>query len=80
MKPANSKPKPHALETQMAYETMHDSLTKLPNRVLFFDLLSHALTQAALSNTHCAGGRVNLKEFKEVNEGLGRHKCDRILK
>jgi diguanylate cyclase (GGDEF)-like protein len=57
----------------------HDSLTHLPNRVLFLDRLENALAQ---SRRHPPGPSVlaiDLDGFKQVNDTYGHHAGDLVL-
>ncbi|MCP4411028.1 MAG: diguanylate cyclase, partial [Gammaproteobacteria bacterium] len=48
-----------------------DSLTKLPNRSLFLDRLSHALATSKRNNTQFALLFIDLDNFKTINDSLG---------
>src|SRR5216683_1094072 len=66
----------HTLEERLRHQALHDPLTGLPNRTLFFDRLD-----AALSNPD---GRVgicylDLDGFKAINDTLGHHTGDQLL-
>jgi diguanylate cyclase (GGDEF)-like protein len=61
-------------------EALHDALTALPNRALFRDRLHRALTSAARNNTTVAVMLLDLDRFKEVNDTLGHHHGDLLLK
>lgn len=69
------KQQQHALE-QLAY---FDSLTKLPNRKLFFDRLTQAMAKVARSQELMAVCYFDLDGFKPVNDTLGHHLGDFLL-
>lgn len=69
-----------ALNSQVMHKAMHDLLTELPNRVLFVDRLSQALTSARNKKKHIAIFIADINNFKEINETIGRHNGDRIIK
>jgi diguanylate cyclase (GGDEF)-like protein len=62
---------------QIAY---HDSLTGLPNRELFSDRLSIALTQAQRNKKEVGIAMLDLDNFKDVNDTLGHAAGDLLLK
>lgn len=67
-------------EEEAAYMATHDSLTNLPNRILFNDRLDMALAQAHRNHKKVAVVMLDLDHFKEVNDGLGHKAGDKLLK
>jgi len=64
---------------ELAYQTFHDALTKLPNRALFDDRVEHALARADRRHEALAVLLVDLDDFKELNERIGHQGGDRLL-
>lgn len=69
-----------ALESKVLHESMHDGLTDLPNRMLLIDRFNQALTTAKSENKSIVIMVININGFKEINDGLGHHGGDRVLK
>ena len=68
-----------ALNAQLSYQALHDSLTGLANRVLFEDRLSQAHTRTARRGGWNAVMLLDLDDFKEVNDTLGHVVGDELL-
>jgi diguanylate cyclase (GGDEF)-like protein/PAS domain S-box-containing protein len=58
----------------------YDSLTGLPNRVLFKDRVAHAITHAQRYRYHLALLFLDLDRFKLINDTLGHNVGDLLLK
>ncbi len=66
-------------EAFINFQAYHDLLTRLPNRALFKDRLSVAITQAQRNNTQLAVMFIDLDRFKIINDSLGHTMGDRLL-
>ena len=62
------------------YQAYHDTLTLLPNRMLFIDRLNVALAQARRRKGHIGVFMLDLDRFDIVNNALGRGMADRLLR
>jgi diguanylate cyclase (GGDEF)-like protein/PAS domain S-box-containing protein len=68
----------HLLQIRLRHQALHDPLTQLPNRTMFFDKLGHLFDDAA------DGARVGLcfldvDGFKVINDTLGHDIGDSLL-
>jgi len=61
------------------YQAHHDSLTNLPNRMLFNERLEYGLEKAKHKRTKLALLYIDLDEFKQINDSLGHEIGDRVL-
>jgi diguanylate cyclase (GGDEF)-like protein len=59
---------------------LHDVLTGLPNRALFQDRVDRALSAARRDGTQPVVMLLDLDRFKEVNDTLGHHRGDELLR
>ncbi|BCB26836.1 hypothetical protein SKTS_17220 [Sulfurimicrobium lacus] len=64
---------------QIDFLAHHDALTRLPNRILFHDRLSHGLDRAQRENSPLALLYLDLDRFKTVNDTLGHPVGDELL-
>ncbi|HEU4853350.1 MAG TPA: EAL domain-containing protein [Telluria sp.] len=67
-------------QEQLDHMAHHDPLTQLPNRLLFHDRLQHALQRAGRDREQLALLFIDLDRFKNVNDTLGHHTGDELLK
>jgi diguanylate cyclase (GGDEF)-like protein/PAS domain S-box-containing protein len=65
---------------RIQYVAYHDGLTDLPNRIMFSEVLSHAVGQAKRHNRNLALLFVDLDRFKNINDMLGHAAGDDLLK
>ena len=61
------------------YRALHDDLTGLPNRTLFYRRVRAAITEAEAARSEAAVLIIDLDHFKEVNDTLGHHSGDLLL-
>lgn len=67
-------------EDRLNYLAHYDSLTNLPNRVLFVDRLGQALSRAPWRKRFVAVMFLDLDNFKRINDTLGHNVGDLLLK
>ncbi len=58
----------------------HDSLTGLPNRILFTDRLLQAIASAKRNKELLAVHFIDIDNFKDINDTLGHHYGDQVLR
>ncbi len=66
-------------EEQLQRRALHDSLTELPNRTLFWDRVEQAIARAEREGGQAAVLFIDLDRFKVVNDGLGHMAGDQVL-
>lgn len=67
-------------EDQLQKMAHYDTLTGLPNRVLFNDRLQRAIETAKIDQKKVALLFIDLDRFKEINDSFGHNAGDEILK
>ncbi|HEX9172433.1 MAG TPA: diguanylate cyclase [Telluria sp.] len=66
------------LHAQMRFMAMHDELTRLPNRRLFYDRLDTAFARAQRQQAQLSLLFIDVNRFKQVNDQYG-HVCGDLL-
>ncbi len=69
-----------AQKERMDYLAYHDSLTGLPNRLLFADRLGQALNAVRRAKRRAAVVYLDIQRFRLVNDTLGRKAGDELLR
>ncbi|MDT8384078.1 MAG: diguanylate cyclase [Gammaproteobacteria bacterium] len=65
---------------QLKHAALHDSLTGLPNRILYHDRLEQAIRLAKRNKTQFAVALMDLNGFKDINDQRGHLAGDYVLK
>jgi diguanylate cyclase (GGDEF)-like protein len=68
-----------AVTQDLARQALHDGLTGLPNRTLFWDRLTHRISLADRRQSQFAVLFLDLDNFKTVNDTLGHPAGDQLL-
>src|SRR5262245_54985679 len=66
-------------QAENEYQALHDSLTGMPNRMLFHQRLLEELEHARAASGRMAVMLMDLDHFKEINDTLGHHFGDKLL-
>lgn len=70
----------HRATERVAHQAHHDSLTGLPNRVLFEQRLQASISRASRKREQLAVLYIDLDGFKPINDRHGHDAGDRVLK
>jgi diguanylate cyclase (GGDEF)-like protein/PAS domain S-box-containing protein len=69
-----------AQQRALEHQALHDALTELPNRFLLRQRLDEALQAARRDGGELAFLMLDMNRFKEINDTLGHHMGDRLLR
>lgn len=69
----------HTTLEELTHQGTHDTLTGLPNRMLFSDRLNNALARSARGNKYLAVLFCDLDRFKVINDTMGHRAGDTLL-
>ncbi|MGA9110363.1 MAG: PAS domain S-box protein [Smithella sp.] len=67
------------MEQELSHMATHDALTGLPNRLMFSQLLNHAILSSQRNKKQLAVLFVDLDRFKIINDSLGHEAGDQLL-
>jgi diguanylate cyclase (GGDEF)-like protein len=68
------------LEKELVYSALHDPLTNIPNRRLFFDRLDHAIKYSKRYPSHqIATIYMDIDDLKKINDKYGHEAGDQVL-
>jgi diguanylate cyclase (GGDEF)-like protein len=67
-------------ETRLRHLAMHDPLCGLPNRIFFSERLEAVIEEVRAGSTAAAVFYIDLDHFKDVNDTLGHHVGDELIR
>ena len=66
-------------QAELSYQSLHDALTGLPNRVLLIDRAERMLARARRNGTTVAAFYIDIDGFKHINDSFGHAAGDELL-
>ncbi|WP_432986113.1 putative bifunctional diguanylate cyclase/phosphodiesterase [Dactylosporangium sp. CA-233914] len=69
----------HLLQVRLRHQALHDPLTQLPNRTLFYERINALLDPAGDSETRVGVCYLDVDGFKVINDTLGHDVGDQLL-
>ena len=69
----------HQRQVALEHQSLHDSLTGLPNRMLLQDRIEYVMQAMSRNKSSMALLILDLDRFKDVNDALGHQVGDRLL-
>lgn len=67
------------VENQIRHLATHDALTNLPNRIMFREILEHAISFSKRNNQKLAVFFLDVNDFKSINDNHGHYVGDELL-
>ena len=67
-------------KNKLGYQAEHDTLTGLPNRILFLDRLNQAIKLSNRNSVKSAVIFLDLDRFKDINDTFGHEMGDKVVK
>ncbi|MFP7484980.1 EAL domain-containing protein [Priestia filamentosa] len=69
----------HRAKETLQYLNSHDSLTNLPNRTLFHQIVKQDLWKVQQENKQAFMLSIDIDRFKQINDAIGHHGGDQVL-